>query len=87
MFLKNWVVFYLLKHYFCFINKVTGKAPWSEIPPQSIIYLVGTNNCKPLSLPDEYSSEIKNFVCVCLQHDQRARPTAQILLMHAFLMD
>ena len=47
--------------------------------------MIATNGTPELKNPDRLSDELRDFLGVCLQVDQRARPNATRLLMHSFL--
>lgn len=50
------------------------------------IFKIGNSRDMP-EIPDHLSSDAKNFIQLCLQRDPSARPTAQQLLEHPFILD
>ncbi|CAH2038517.1 unnamed protein product [Thlaspi arvense] len=67
------------------IEMVTGKAPWSQQYKEvAAIFFIGTTKSHP-PIPDNLSSDAKDFLLKCLQEEPNLRPTASELLKHPFV--
>ncbi|KAG7585530.1 Protein kinase domain [Arabidopsis thaliana x Arabidopsis arenosa] len=67
------------------IEMVTGKAPWSQQYKEiAAIFHIGTTKSHP-PIPDNLSSDAKDFLLKCLQQEPNLRPTASELLKHPFV--
>ncbi|XP_022096379.1 uncharacterized protein LOC110982351 [Acanthaster planci] len=62
----------------------TRKPPWSEMPPMTAIFAIGSGGPVP-QLPEKFSCFAREFVNACLTRDQDERPTATQLLTHSFI--
>eukprot|EP00249_Psilotum_nudum_P022750 c28631_g1_i2 orf=709-3417(-) len=65
------------------IEMVTGKPPWSEYEGVAAMFKV--TRCDSPPIPNSFSSKGKDFVRLCLQKNPAERPTAAMLLEHAFV--
>ncbi|XP_010480210.1 PREDICTED: mitogen-activated protein kinase kinase kinase 2 [Camelina sativa] len=67
------------------IEMVTGKAPWSQQYKEiAAIFHIGTTKSHP-PIPENLSSDAKDFLLKCLQQEPNLRPTASELLKHPFV--
>ncbi|XP_056173024.1 mitogen-activated protein kinase kinase kinase 5-like isoform X2 [Syzygium oleosum] len=64
------------------IEMVTGKPPWSEYEQAAAIFKV-MRSSPPI--PESLSAERKDFLQCCFRRQPAARPSAAMLLKHAFL--
>eukprot|EP00249_Psilotum_nudum_P022749 c28631_g1_i1 orf=644-3346(-) len=65
------------------IEMATGKPPWSEYEGVAAMFKV--TRCDSPPIPNSFSSKGKDFVRLCLQKNPAERPTATMLLEHAFV--
>lgn len=68
------------------IQMVTGRVPYNTkgLDPSSFLYKLARGQGLP-EVPDELSEGARAFVAGCLSIDHLKRPTAEELLLHAFL--
>ncbi|KAI9244800.1 kinase-like domain-containing protein [Sporodiniella umbellata] len=62
-----------------------GDPPYVEYPPLRALFLIASNGLPPLSEPEHWSEEFKDFLAQCTTEDQEKRPSANALLKHPFL--
>jgi serine/threonine protein kinase len=66
------------------IELATGRPPKSHVPPMKALFLIPKSD-PPFLDGDQYSSEFKEFVRVCLQKNPSERPSAKKLLEAKFI--
>ncbi len=59
--------------------------PHPDIPPIRAMFLIATQGAPPLSKPDKWSEEMKDFIDTCCATTSAARPDAETALSHPFL--
>ncbi|KAF9126282.1 Protein kinase [Mortierella sp. 14UC] len=67
------------------IEMIEQEPPYMDEEPLKALYLIATNGTPTLKNPESLSSELKNFLAVCLCVDVRSRATSKALLEHDFL--
>ncbi|KAI9322517.1 kinase-like domain-containing protein [Dichotomocladium elegans] len=65
------------------IELFTGKPPYSDLIPMTTLFKIVEDDCPPL--PPSASSELLNFLRLCLRKNPVDRPTAKELLIHPWL--
>lgn len=66
------------------IEMATGKGPWAESDPVSVLYRIGFSSDAP-EIPRRLSDSGRDFLAKCLMRDPRERWTVKELLEHPFL--
>ncbi|KAF8026248.1 hypothetical protein BT93_F2910 [Corymbia citriodora subsp. variegata] len=66
------------------IEMATGKGPWAESDPVSVLYRIGFSGDAP-EIPRQLSDSGKDFLAKCLARDPRERCSVKELLGHPFL--
>jgi serine/threonine protein kinase len=64
-----------------------GFPPYMDLPSAKALFLIITKGLPPVKEADKYSSEMLNFLDLCLAKDAADRPDAIQLLQHPFLMN
>ncbi|RCI06485.1 Protein kinase [Rhizopus stolonifer] len=67
------------------IEMIEKEPPYLDEEPLKALYLIATNGTPTLKTPDILSSELRNYLAVCLCVDVKSRATATELLQHDFL--
>ncbi|KAI7905188.1 kinase-like domain-containing protein [Cokeromyces recurvatus] len=68
------------------IEMVEGTPPYLDSPDRAL-HLLKTHRMPPsLKKPYQYSADLRDFLCQCLQFDAERRPSAAELLKHPFLL-
>ncbi|KAG0005541.1 Protein kinase [Entomortierella chlamydospora] len=67
------------------IEMIEQEPPYLDEEPLKALYLIATNGTPTLKKPETLSSELKNFLAVCLCVDVKSRATSRELLEHEFL--
>ncbi|KAF9584425.1 Protein kinase [Lunasporangiospora selenospora] len=67
------------------IEMIEQEPPYLDEEPLKALYLIATNGTPTLKKPETLSSELKNFLAVCLCVDVKSRATAKELLEHEFM--
>ncbi|KAI9315223.1 kinase-like domain-containing protein [Dichotomocladium elegans] len=67
------------------IEMIESEPPYLDEEPLKALYLIATHGTPALKRPGLLSTDIKNFLAVCLCVDVKSRATAQELLEHEFL--
>ncbi|KAH7047908.1 kinase-like domain-containing protein [Linnemannia elongata] len=67
------------------IEMIEQEPPYMDEEPLKALYLIATNGTPTLKNPETLSSELKNFLAVCLCVDVRSRAASKSLLEHDFL--
>ncbi|KAF9951664.1 Protein kinase [Mortierella alpina] len=67
------------------IEMIEQEPPYLDEEPLKALYLIATNGTPTLKKPETLSSELKNFLAVCLCVDVKSRATSLELLEHEFL--
>lgn len=67
------------------VEMLTGRPPWAEMPQISAMYQIATTSEMP-PLPADLSPEALDLIRACLQREPSARPTAEQLLQHPFIV-
>ncbi|KAK3845966.1 MAG: kinase-like domain-containing protein [Linnemannia gamsii] len=67
------------------IEMIEQEPPYMDEEPLKALYLIATNGTPTLKNPESLSSDLKNFLAVCLCVDVRSRATSKALLEHDFL--
>ncbi|KAG0278896.1 Protein kinase [Linnemannia exigua] len=62
------------------IEMIEQEPPYMDEEPLKALYLIATNGTPTLKNPESLSSELKNFLAVCLCVDVRSRATSKALL-------
>jgi len=62
-----------------------GKPPYMEFPPLRALFLISTRGIPPLKDDFQYSSDLKDFLSLCLKPEPNERPNAKDLLSHSFM--
>ncbi|XP_008581833.1 PREDICTED: mitogen-activated protein kinase kinase kinase 19 [Galeopterus variegatus] len=63
----------------------TGKPPLASMDRMAAMFYIGAHRGLMPPLPDHFSENAADFVCMCLTRDQHERPSALQLLKHPFL--
>jgi serine/threonine protein kinase len=63
----------------------TGEFPFPKLASFPVLFDHLCHQPEPRLIGDQYSTELKNLVSLCLQRDFIKRPSATELLMHPFL--
>lgn len=66
------------------LEMFAGQRPWSNEAVVSAIYKIGKTKLAP-PIPNDLSSEAKDFLNRCFTIDSQKRPTAEELLAHLFM--
>lgn len=68
------------------LEMATGSPPWSDFstPVAAMLHIASTEDTP--HIPDYLSHEAQDFLRLCLQRDQKLRPTANELLQHPFVL-
>lgn len=66
------------------LEMFAGQRPWSNEAVVSAIYKIGKTKLAP-PIPNDLSSEAKDFLNRCFTTDSQKRPTAEELLAHLFM--
>ena len=64
----------------------TKSPPWSDMPPMSAIFAIGSESKSIPKLPEKFTPDARDFYSKCLTRDPNRRPSADALLKHAFIM-
>ncbi|KAF8977182.1 Protein kinase [Entomortierella lignicola] len=67
------------------IEMIEQEPPYLDEEPLKALYLIATNGTPTLKKPETLSSELKNFLAVCLCVDVKSRAASKELLEHEFL--
>ncbi|KAI7819247.1 kinase-like domain-containing protein [Gamsiella multidivaricata] len=67
------------------IEMIEQEPPYLDEEPLKALYLIATNGTPTLKKPETLSSELKNFLAVCLCVDVKSRASSRELLDHDFL--
>ncbi|KAI9204233.1 kinase-like domain-containing protein [Polychytrium aggregatum] len=67
------------------IELLTGKPPNHEMPICSVLYRAMTNDLS-IPIPEDISGDLSNFLSLCLQYNPQRRPTAAMLINHAWIV-
>ncbi|KAI8813679.1 mitogen activated protein kinase, partial [Cladochytrium replicatum] len=67
------------------IEMIEGVPPLSEVHPMRALFKIPVLPSPKLSDPQNYSSELSDFIFQCLIKDPQTRPTARSLLCHPFV--
>ncbi|KAF9548884.1 Protein kinase [Mortierella hygrophila] len=67
------------------IEMIEQEPPYLDEEPLKALYLIATNGTPTLKKPETLSSELKNFLAVCLCVEVKSRATSKELLEHEFL--
>lgn len=62
------------------IEMIEQEPPYMDEEPLKALYLIATNGTPTLKNPETLSSELKNFLAVCLCVDVRSRAASKSLL-------
>jgi serine/threonine protein kinase len=70
------------------LHMVTGSPPWKEKGLNNIMALLYhiTNSNDPPHVPDDVSEDLRAFILICFKRDPKDRPTADLLLLHKFIL-
>jgi serine/threonine protein kinase len=63
----------------------TGKPPWHTLQHLQLIYRFYLNESPQYTLPNNVSSQSRDFLLLALNLDYQMRPTSDALLRHEFL--
>ncbi|TPX41706.1 hypothetical protein SeMB42_g05459 [Synchytrium endobioticum] len=63
------------------LEMLTGHHPWHKVPGH-ILYLLGTGKTPPL--PDDITTQARDFITRCFTVDAEKRPTVSDCLLHTF---
>jgi serine/threonine-protein kinase 24/25/MST4 len=66
------------------IELATGKPPLSEIPPMKVLFQIPENH-PPQLAGNQWSTDFKEFISMCLQKNPKERPSARRLLKSRFI--
>jgi serine/threonine protein kinase len=74
------------------IQMMTGDPPWKDRNLQGLVQLhmllqSWNNGPPPYTCVNEVTPQAKNFLKLCFEKDETARPSAQELMQHIFLAD
>lgn len=67
---------------------VTGTPPWKSLQlanPTALLFHVAKSDEMP-PMPDDMDGELRAFILACFTRDPKARPRAEDLVKHEFLM-
>ena len=64
----------------------TKSPPWSDMPPMTAIFAIGSDSKPVPQLPQKISADARDFYVQCLTRDPNKRPSATALLKHAFIL-
>jgi len=69
------------------IEMASGKPPWSEAYDNAtaIMFAIGSGNVVDPILPEDSSTEARDFVAKCITRKMDERPSAEDLLSHPFI--
>lgn len=62
-----------------------GDPPYMDHPPIRALFMITTQGIPPLRQPAAWSGDFKNFIAMCVDRNQDARPDSTALLQHPFL--
>jgi len=68
------------------IEMAEGEPPYYYIHPMRAMFVIQNKPATGLTNPSMWSPEFNSFISVCLQTDQKYRPTAAELLAHPFIL-
>ncbi|KAI9273738.1 kinase-like domain-containing protein [Sporodiniella umbellata] len=68
------------------IEMIQNNPPYVELPPLKALYMIASNGLPPLTEPERWSDEFKDFLKLCTTVDPTERPDASILLKHPFIL-
>ncbi|KAI7808902.1 putative mitogen-activated protein kinase kinase kinase 19, partial [Triplophysa rosa] len=63
----------------------TGKPPLAHMAKMAALFYIGARKGLMPSLPNDFSTNARDFVQACLTRDPRERPSAKELLRHPFI--
>lgn len=66
------------------VELVTGKPPYADMIAMSAMFRIVEDQCPPL--PENISSDMKNFLEACFQKDPESRPSATQLKQHPWIL-
>ncbi|GAN04190.1 protein kinase [Mucor ambiguus] len=66
------------------VELVTGKPPYADMIAMSAMFRIVEDQCPPL--PENISSDMKNFLEACFQKDPESRPSATELKQHPWIL-
>lgn len=66
------------------IEMASGKPPYSDLGPVTALFKIGSTDQAP-PFPASLSAAAKEFLSVCLDRDPKGRPSAEELMVHAWL--
>jgi len=61
-----------------------GEPPYMDFPPLRALFFISTKGVPPLQYPEKWSSEMHEFLNLCLTKEAHKRPSASQLLTHQF---
>lgn len=67
------------------IEMAQGKPPYADVHPMRVIFMIPSRPPPKLDQPEEFSSELNDFIARCLVKSAEQRPTAKELLEHPFI--
>ncbi|KAI8077284.1 kinase-like domain-containing protein [Gilbertella persicaria] len=67
------------------IEMAEGDPPYVEYPPLRALFLIASHGLPSLQAPDQWSDNFKDFLRLCTTENEKDRPSADVLLKHAFL--
>ncbi|XP_061180657.1 mitogen-activated protein kinase kinase kinase 3-like [Saccostrea echinata] len=67
------------------LEMLTTRAPWSELESQAAMFKIGMGADFDYGLPEKVSETCRIFLDQCFQKDPEERPSAEILLNHAWI--
>ncbi|KAL0232177.1 hypothetical protein PCE1_003173 [Barthelona sp. PCE] len=62
-----------------------GQPPYLDLPPLRAIFVISTRGAPNLKEPNRWSSELRDFISLCVKINPEERPEASQLLQHPFL--
>ncbi|XRB05940.1 mitogen-activated protein kinase kinase kinase [Pycnococcus provasolii] len=69
------------------LEMASGKPPWSQCSTQvQAIFLIASSSELP-TIPETLSPDATEAILLCLQREERLRPSAEALLKHGFVAD
>jgi serine/threonine protein kinase len=70
------------------LHMVTGSPPWKEKGLNNIMALLYhiTNSDDPPHVPEEVTEDLRAFILICFKRDPKDRPTADLLMLHKFIL-
>jgi len=69
------------------IEMAEGRPPYSDMHPMRVIFVIPSRPPPTMTIPEDWSPELNDFVKKCLMKDPNERPDATTLLAHPFLKD